>query len=86
MLIEFQPPAVCRVANHQTGLSRATAVLALNACIQAVLALNACRDGASTASLGNLFILRDDVFLPHLIRSKMGTLVANDCLVSYPSS
>ena len=33
---------MCRVANHQTRLSRATSSLALNAC----------RDGASTASLG----------------------------------
>ena len=39
------PPAMCRVANHQTRLPRATCSLALNAS----------RDGASTASLGNLF-------------------------------
>jgi len=45
MLIQFQPPAMCRVATHQTRLPRATSSLALNAC----------RDGASTASLGNLF-------------------------------
>jgi len=45
MLIEFQPPAMCRVANQQPRLPRATSSLALNAC----------RDGASTASLGNLF-------------------------------
>ena len=45
MLIEFQPSAMCRVANQQTRLPRATSSLALNAC----------RDGASTASLGNLF-------------------------------
>ena len=45
MLIWFQPPAMCRVANQQTRLPRATSSLALNAC----------RDGASTASLGNLF-------------------------------
>jgi len=45
MLIQFQPPAMCRVANQQTRLPRATSSLALNAC----------RDGASTASLGNLF-------------------------------
>ena len=44
-IIEFQPPAMCRVANHQPRLPRATSSLALNAC----------RDGASTASLGNLF-------------------------------
>ena len=40
MIIQF---ATCRVANHQTGLPRATSNLALSAC----------RDGASTASLGN---------------------------------
>ena len=45
MIIQSQPPAMCRVANHQTRLPRATSSLALNAC----------RDGASTASLGNLF-------------------------------
>ena len=45
MLIQFQPPAMCRVANQQTRLPRATSSLALNAS----------RDGASTASLGNLF-------------------------------
>jgi len=44
MIIQFQPPAMCRVANHQTRLPRATSSLALNAS----------RDGASTASLGNL--------------------------------
>ena len=36
---------MCRVANYQTRLPRATSSLALNAS----------RDGASTASLGNLF-------------------------------
>ena len=45
VLIQFQPPAMCRVANQQPRLPRATSSLALNAC----------RDGASTASLGNLF-------------------------------
>ena len=45
MLIEFQPPAMCRVDNQQTRLPRATSSLALNAS----------RDGASTTSLGNLF-------------------------------
>ena len=45
MLIQFQPPVMCRVANQQTRLPRATSSLALNAC----------RDGASTTSLGNLF-------------------------------
>jgi len=38
MPIQFQPPAMCRVANQQTRLPRATSSLALNAC----------RDGAST--------------------------------------
>ena len=37
MLIQFQPPAMCRVANQQPRLPRATSSLALNAC----------RDGAS---------------------------------------
>ena len=46
MLIQFQPHAMCRVANQQPRLPRATSSLALNAC----------RDGASTASLGNLFL------------------------------
>ena len=30
MLIEFQPPAMCRVANQQTRLPRATSSLALD--------------------------------------------------------
>ena len=47
MTIQFQPPAMCRVANQQPRLPRATSSLALNAS----------RDGASTASLGNLFQL-----------------------------
>jgi len=47
MIIEFQPPAMCRVANQQTRLPRATSSLALNAS----------RDGASAASLDNLFPL-----------------------------
>jgi len=45
MLIQFQLPATCRGSNQQTRLPRATSSLALNAS----------RDGASTASLGNLF-------------------------------
>ena len=44
-IIQFHPPAMCEVANHQTRLPRATSSLALNAC----------RDEASTTSLGNLF-------------------------------
>ena len=44
VIIQLQhPPAMCKVANHQTRLPRATSSLALNAS----------RDGASTASLGN---------------------------------
>ena len=42
---DHNPPAMCRVANHQTRLPRATSSLALNAS----------RDGESPASLGNLF-------------------------------
>jgi len=38
MPIQFQPPAMCRVANQQPRLPRATSSLAWNAC----------RDGAST--------------------------------------
>jgi len=45
MFISFQPPAVCRVANQQTRLPRATSSLALNAS----------RDGVPTTSVGNLF-------------------------------
>jgi len=41
MPIQFQPPAMCRVANQQPRLPRATSSLALNAC----------RDGASTTDL-----------------------------------
>jgi len=42
---QLQPPAVCRAANQQPRPPRATSSLALSAS----------RDGASTASLGNLF-------------------------------
>jgi len=42
---QFQSPATCRVANQQPRLPRATSSLALNAS----------RNGAPTASLGNLF-------------------------------
>jgi len=45
LIVEFQPPAMCRVTDHQTGLPRATSSLALNAS----------RDGAFTTYLGNLF-------------------------------
>jgi len=42
MITWFQPPAMCRVATHQTRLPRDTSSLALNAF----------RDRASTASMG----------------------------------
>ena len=45
MLIQFQPPAMCKFTNQQPRLPRATSSLALNAC----------RDGAPTASLGSPF-------------------------------
>ena len=45
VIISFQPPAMCRVANLQTRLPRATSSVALNAS----------RDGASTTSSGKLF-------------------------------
>jgi len=41
MIIQFQPPAMCRVANQQARLPRATSSLALNAS----------RDGASCQPL-----------------------------------
>jgi len=59
MLIQFQPPAMCRVANQQTRLPRATSSLALNAC----------RDGASAKSLpaGSCFGIEDTrMLLIHL--------------------
>ena len=45
VIIRFQPPAMCRVTDHQTRLPRATSSLALSAS----------RDGAFTASLGSPF-------------------------------
>ena len=42
MIIQFQPPAMCRVTKHQIRLPRATSSLALSAS----------REGASTTSLG----------------------------------
>ena len=45
MIIQFQSPAMCRFANHQIRLPRATSSLALNAS----------SNGASTTFLGNLF-------------------------------
>ena len=43
--IQFQPPAMGRDTSHQNRLLKALSSLASNTC----------RDGASTASLGNLF-------------------------------
>ena len=57
MTIEFQPPAMCRVTNHQTRLPRATSSLALNAS----------RDGASTTSLGNLFQCVTTLFVKNFL-------------------
>ena len=48
------PLAMCRVANQQTRLPRATSSLALNVS----------RDGASTASFGNLFQFGEPLPLP----------------------
>ena len=45
MIINFKPPAMCRVTNHYTRMPRATSSLALNAS----------RNGASTTSMGNSF-------------------------------
>jgi len=46
-IIQFQPPAVGKVASHEVRLPRAPSNLALNTS----------KDGISTASLGNLYIL-----------------------------
>ena len=48
---------MCRITNHQTRLPRATSSLALNAC----------RDGASTASLGNLFQCVTTLFVKNFL-------------------
>ena len=66
-IIWFQPPATCRVTNHQTRLPRATSSLALNAS----------RDGASTASLGNLFQCVTTLWVKNFL------LIANLNLPSY---
>ena len=58
VIIEFQPPATYRVANHQTRLPRATSSLALNAS----------SDGASTASLGNQQEIKPQRELPKVKR------------------
>jgi len=63
VLLQFQPPAMCRVTNQQTRLPRATSSLALNAC----------RDGASTASSGNL-------------NKTVGEVFITGCLWLYPKS
>jgi len=59
VLTQYHPPAMCRVANQQPRLPSATSSLALNAC----------RDGASTASLGNLFSASPPSFLPPALHS-----------------
>ena len=40
MIIQFQPPAMCRVTNQQTRLPRATSSLALNASREGALGLH----------------------------------------------
>jgi len=60
MTTEFQPPAVCRVANHYTRLPRATSSLALNAC----------RDGflpnrRNTSNSPNIKLLLTSSSIPH---------------------
>ena len=67
MTILCQPPAMCRVANHHTRLPRATSSLALNAS----------RDGASTASLGDLFLfLSTSAALARFVVSTSGSLMS----------
>jgi len=51
------PPAMCRVANHQTRLPRATSSLTLNAS----------KDGASPTSLGNLFQCVTTLWVEHFL-------------------
>ena len=86
MIIQFQPPAVGRVANRQTRLPRATSSLALNAS----------RDGASTAYLGNLFqcvitpwvknfLLISNVNLPCLCLQPFPLVPSLSTLVNNPS-
>jgi len=59
-IIDFHTPCVGRVTNQQTSLPRATSSLALNAS----------RDGASTASLGNVRLDHVDPEVPsHLSHS-----------------
>jgi len=57
MIIQFQPPAMCRVANHQTRLPRAISSLALNACRDAacpflVLELGSSQNSGSSSTMG----------------------------------
>jgi len=77
VLIPFQPPAMCRVANQQPRLPRATSSLALNAC----------RDGASTASLGNQcrVYLQEchELVIEVLQQIKLCTLTKQQLLLSY---
>jgi len=58
---------MCRVANHQTMLPRATSSLALNAS----------RDGASTISLGNLFHCVTTLCFSSFLRRKNFLLISN---------
>ena len=75
VLIQFQPPAMCRVANQQPRLPRATSSLASNAC----------RDGASTASLGKLLPFHStsssklDVKNPLRLQSQTTKRVTEEC-------
>ena len=52
MIILFQPPAMCRVTNHQTRLPRATSSLALNGSRDGA---NAVRDGTNISRRHPLF-------------------------------
>jgi len=81
MLIQFQPPAMCRVTNHQTRLPRATSSLALNAF----------RDRASTASNNTLHHTGYKAFLhlthTNVISQGFSTLysTANPLLQRFPA-
>ena len=76
MLIWFQPPAVCRAVNQQTRLPRATSSLALNVC----------RDGASTASLGNLFQCISTLWVKNLLLTQVVLLAEHISLVFFPTA
>ena len=59
VIIEFQPPAMCKVTSHQTRLPGATSSPALNAS----------RHGASTASLGKCYHSNKDIMPNQSIRT-----------------